>query len=165
MMLPFQLPLGTVFLVGMPGSGKTTIGNYIAEKHHRPFIDLDAIIENNTHQTISNLFAEKGETDFRNIESNTLKNLELPPNSIVSLGGGTPCFNNNLQWLKENGTIIYLKQPVNMLIKRLAAEKDTRPLLANTTLENLEEKITQLLLTREVYYLQADIVWLNPCIN
>lgn len=164
-MLPFQLPDGLVFLAGMPGSGKTTIGNYIAEKYKRPFVDLDLLIENNTHSTINNLFAEKGETNFRIIESNTLKTHSFLPNTIVALGGGTPCFDNNLQWLKENGTVIYLKQSVNTLIKRLEAEKDARPLLANATLENLEEKLTQLLVQRECYYLQADIVWLNPCIS
>ncbi len=152
-----QLPDGKIFLTGLPGSGKTTLGKLISEKTKRPFFDLDKLIESATNATISEIFSTNDEAYFRSIESEVLRNFSFPENAIVALGGGTPCFQNNMQWLKNNGTIIFIHADTGVIYERLKQTNNERPLLKN----NLKEKLEQLKTERWEFYLQADFIWNN----
>ena len=142
------------------GSGKTSIGKTLAKKLERSFIDSDQRIEEAQKQTISEIFESRGETFFRTLESNWLKNYS-DENSIVSLGGGMPCFNNNIDILSQKGVIVYLTVPIKMIAQRLVNGKSTRPIIEpyRHNAEALLLFLTELLAQREPFYKQADLIF------
>lgn len=119
-----------IFLIGFMGSGKTHWGTRIAEKLKIPFYDLDAVIVNNEGMSISEIFATKGEEYFRYMEKQTLEDLiGREENFVLSAGGGTPCFFNNIEFMKKNGKVLWLNTSLEALNHRLLKEKMARPLL------------------------------------
>jgi Shikimate kinase len=148
-----------IFLIGYMGCGKTTIGRLLADDLGMQFVDLDTFIETRFHKTIDALFQEHGEDRFRTIEMNALKEIAQFENIIVSTGGGAPCFFNNLEMMKENGTVVYLKASVDELLKRLWVGKYKRPLLKEKNKEEMSEYITTTLEKRESFYSQADYIY------
>lgn len=138
-----------IFLIGLPGAGKTTMGLDLAVDLGIQFVDLDQDIEKSAKQSISEIFAEKGEAHFRQLEKLHLeKVLEELDEFVMATGGGTPCFFNNLETMKKAGTTVFINTPVDQIQKRL--EKDTtRPLMKSTTLQ-------ELLSERKEWYSQAD---------
>lgn len=139
------------------GSGKSTIAFFLAQKLQIPFKDLDQIIENETQMTIKTIFESKGEIYFRKLEHTILKQLMASNESFVlSLGGGTPCYANNHEFLKGEGIVsFYLKVAIEALANRLSHEKDVRPILANHDAQGLKDFIAQHLFERSYYYQQA----------
>lgn len=114
------------------GSGKTHWGKLLAEKLQLPFFDLDKVITENEQKTITEIFSEKGEEHFRYREREVLeKVVEDHDRFILSCGGGTPCFFNNIQFMKRKGKVIWLNTEIDTLVKRLLKEKSKRPLLKN----------------------------------
>lgn len=146
-----------IFLIGYMGSGKTTAGKKLAAMLDYTFIDLDAMIENETDHTIVEWFSQ-GEARFREIETLVLKQTGDFKNAVISTGGGTPCFHENMAWMKENGLTVYLKLAPGSLFHRLAASKEKRPLLAGKSDLELMEFITESLKEREYYYSQAHYI-------
>ncbi|MBL1210150.1 shikimate kinase [Geminocystis sp. GBBB08] len=142
-----------VYLIGMMGSGKTTVGELLAKKIHYRFLDTDAIIEKITHKTINQIFAQEGESSFRTLESNILKEVSAYIRTVIATGGGIIMSQDNWSHLRD-GMIIWLDVPVDVLVKRLAND-DTRPLLHQ---EDLTAKLTDLREKRESLYQQADII-------
>ncbi len=126
------MPNKTVFLIGMPGSGKSTLGKKFSEQFQWDFYDLDAVIVEKNGLSIPEIFQQHGETFFRAEETAVLKdmlNFEAP--SIVATGGGAPCFNNNMGLINKSGTSIYLNVPLDELAKRIEAEgREKRPLFS-----------------------------------
>ncbi|GIV28607.1 MAG: shikimate kinase [Bacteroidia bacterium] len=145
---------------GFMGSGKSTIAKTIAQQSGISFIDLDEYIENKEKTSISEIFESKGEKYFREIETKYLiEVLNIKENSVIALGGGTICFNNNLQIVKENCWLIALLPPLDILLERLWNDKIKRPLLKNiSTKEELKIYIQNKLNERMPFYLQADWV-------
>ncbi len=138
------------------GSGKTTIGRAIAEILEMPFIDLDDYITSNQDKTVKQIFADEGEAYFRDLETNAIKDLLYTSPIVISLGGGAPCYNNNMQLLKNTGTCIYLKAGIDVLLDRLLLEKAKRPIIADIeSKEELSAKINDKLLLRARIYEQA----------
>lgn len=139
------------------GSGKSTIAVFLAQKLQIPFKDLDQIIENETQMSIKTIFESKGEIYFRKLEHTTLRRLMASQESFVlSLGGGTPCYANNHEFLNGAGVVsFYLKVPIETLANRLSSEKATRPIIANQYPQGLQEFIGQHLFERSYYYQQA----------
>ena len=149
---------GIIFLIGFMGCGKTSLGKKMASKFNRPFIDLDALIEEQSAQTIPQLFAQHGENGFRNIESRTLQNATFPLNAIVSTGGGAPCFYDNINWMNAHGLTMFLDTPIPILASRLMNAKTERPLITGKSHEELMDFITTKLQERKPFYQQAKIV-------
>jgi shikimate kinase len=141
-----------VYLIGMMGSGKTTVGKLLAEKLHYRFLDTDSIIEKVSQKTINQIFAEEGEASFRQLESDVLKEVSAYIRTVIATGGGIILLQNNWSHLRD-GIVIWLDLPVNVLVKRLAGD-NTRPLLHQ---EELTAKLTGLLQQRQSLYQQADI--------
>jgi len=143
-----------IFLLGYMGSGKTTVGKKLAALLDSSFIDLDDMIESETDHSVVEWF-QQGEPRFREVESLVLRQTADFKNAVVSTGGGTPCFHDNMAWMKEQGLTIYLKLAAGSLFHRLAASKKERPLLEGKSDVELMEYITESLKEREYFYSQA----------
>ena len=147
-----------VFLIGFMGSGKTTIGRMLSRLTERPFVDLDQTIERKLGKTISTIFNEVGEPTFRELERQALLDCEQEKPSIISTGGGVPCYFNNMDVMKQLGIAIYLKASPTELAKRLKHVATTRPLLKDIEYNQLPAHIEVMLSKREPFYLKADHV-------
>jgi len=150
-----------IVLLGYMASGKTSIGKVLAKKLGCSFIDLDDIIEENENNSIQNIFKLKGEIYFRKKESHYLKKvLKKNDEMVLSLGGGTPCYGNNISLLQSayNVKTVYLKATIPALVERLINEKNKRPLISHIdSEEKLTEFIAKHLFERSQYYSLADL--------
>lgn len=136
------------------GSGKSTVGKLLSERMSIPFIDLDKVIETREGKTIAALFGEKGETYFRQLESNALMEI-LSQNTpfILATGGGTPCFLDHMRRLNEHCHTVYLRCSAHIIQMRIAHSAETRPLLSQQ-LEGIEKHMHE----REMTYSQAHFI-------
>jgi shikimate kinase len=141
-----------VFLIGMMGSGKTTIGKNLAKVLNYQFIDTDKEIENLLSKSISQIFEEEGEAAFRKKEEQVLNALIQHDRQVIATGGGLPCFNNLMELINTSGISVYLKAEPAFLASRLKTNKEERPLIAHLTDDELLEFLNQLLSKREAYY-------------
>lgn len=137
------------------GSGKTTVGKALAKSLGLPFYDLDWYIESRMRKTVAQIFAERGEEGFRKIEYNMLHEVAEFEDVVMSCGGGTPCFFDNIDYLNGQGDVVYLKATPEVLYKHLLMGKGNRPLLTGKTPEELIEFITEQLKKREEFYGKA----------
>lgn len=145
-----------IILIGFMGCGKTTFGKWIAKNKKMKFVDTDEIIEKNEQCTINEIFKNRGEEVFRNMETEVIKKLlDTAENSVISAGGGLPVKHINRGLLKELGTVVYLRTPKEELVKRLLNDT-SRPLLKGG---NIEQKIDTLMsLRKDIYEETADII-------
>jgi shikimate kinase len=147
-----------VYLIGLPGSGKTTLGKQLASILEIPFFDLDAEIERQTGKSIPTLFEEEGEDYFREKERSCLKAFLHREDFILATGGGTPCFFDNLDQMLEFGIVVFLNPSMDEILSRLDLEEmKTRPLFSNS--ESIAGKFQSLLDERIGYYQRAQITW------
>jgi len=147
-----------IILLGYMGSGKSTIGQTLANELNLSFVDLDHAIEKEIGMSIRDFFEASGELKFRRLENDVLKKAILENSSmILSTGGGTPCYGNNLELMKSalKTKVFYLKASIKTLSERLVSEKDTRPLIQAIGEEDLPEFIGKHLFERSNFYLQA----------
>ena len=140
------------------GAGKTTVGKALSKQMGLPFYDLDWYIESRMHKTVPQIFAERGEEGFRLIERNMLHEVAEFENVIISCGGGTPCFFDNMDYMNGQGDVIYLKASPEVLYKHLLMGKTERPLLKNKTPDQLISFIKEQLQIREPFYSKAKYV-------
>lgn len=146
-----------IFLIGFMASGKSTIGKKLANKLNLPFVDLDTYIEKKFNTTIRFLMYEKGQEEFRVIEKEALSEvIEKYKDAIISTGGGTPCFFDNMDRMRKNGTTIYLEMDVPTLVNRLLYAKKDRPLIWGKSKEDLTIYAKELMNKRKLDYEQAD---------
>lgn len=154
-----------IILIGYMGAGKTTLGKRLSKELGLPFFDLDWYIENRFCKTVSELFAQRGEEGFRKIEQSMLHEVAEFEDVIISAGGGTPCFFDNMEYMNRQADTVYLKASAEVLARHLKMGKQKRPLLAGKTDEELAEFINESLRQREPYYTQAkytfDVTLLN----
>ncbi|MCB9305499.1 MAG: shikimate kinase [Lewinellaceae bacterium] len=144
-----------IFLIGFMGSGKTRWGRVVADTLHYPYLDLDEEIEGGERRSVSDIFETDGESGFRKLEQQYLHRMIARPNALISTGGGTPCFFDNMAWMKQHGITIYLKCPPAVLFFRLKNDKP-RPLLKGLDDDGLMDFIEARMIEREPVYLQAD---------
>lgn len=137
------------------GAGKTTVGKALAEDLGLTFYDLDWYIENRMRKTIKQIFDESGEEGFRKIEHNMLHEVAEFENVIISCGGGTPCFFDNMDYMNKQGETLYLKASPEVLYGHLRMGKSVRPLLLNKTPEEVKVFIQEQLQKREPFYNKA----------
>ena len=145
-----------IFLLGFMGSGKSTIGKKLANQIHQKFIDLDEEIEKHTQKSIAELFENKGEAYFRKKEKEVLEKFcKDKENFIMALGGGTPCFHNNMKLINQSGVSIYINYNAGILASRLFNAKTVRPLVQGKSEEEIKLFIEKTLLERELFYTQS----------
>lgn len=137
------------------GAGKTTVGKALAKELGVMFYDLDWYIESRMRKTVKQIFDEVGEEGFRQIEHNMLHEVAEFENVVVSRGGGTPCFFDNMDYMNQLGETIYLKASPETLHTHLKMGKGVRPLLLNKTPEEVEIFIREQLKLREPFYNKA----------
>ncbi|WP_300440476.1 shikimate kinase [Christiangramia sp.] len=151
-----------IFLLGYMGSGKSYIGKRLAARNNQKFIDFDEEIEKRENLSISEIFEKRGEVYFRKLERQVLKEMiGLEADAVISLGGGTPCYGDNMELIKASDDIFsfYLKLNIHSLTERLNAEKEHRPMISHLhEKEKLEEFIRKHLFERGFYYNQSDRV-------
>lgn len=145
-----------VFLIGFMGSGKTHWGQIWAEKTGLTFFDLDQKIEEAFQMTITDIFEKKGEEKFREMERFHLRKFESENNFILACGGGTPCFFDNLSWIKSEGKVIYLKARADSILEKVMQETEKRPLIKDVNQSELLFFIEKKLGEREPFYAKAD---------
>ncbi|HET9276971.1 MAG TPA: shikimate kinase [Flavitalea sp.] len=147
-----------IFLIGFMGSGKTYWAKILADRLKLPLYDLDMEIINKEQRSVSEIFSKSGEEYFRVKEREILEAL-IDKNSsmVLSCGGGTPCFLNNIELMKKYGTVVWLNTHVDVLLQRLLKEKAQRPLLKNVDDNDLKGYIIRKLNERRMYYQQADL--------
>ena len=139
------------------GSGKTHWGEIWAKKNALGFFDLDELIEQQEKKTVANIFEKDGEEYFREKEMYALRTFEKIKNCIIACGGGTPCFNDNMKWMNEHGTTVYLESTIEDIFDRVLEEQDKRPLIKKLNKSELHFFIEQTLKEREPVYKKADI--------
>ena len=139
------------------GAGKSRLGSRIAGLMDLKFIDLDREIEKDQGLTIDQIFQKSGENGFRKIEKRILHKHKKSDKFVLACGGGTPCFEDNMEVMNESGTTIFLNVPNDVLISRLINSKQRRPLIENMNEEELQKYIVHKLAEREQYYSKAKI--------
>ena len=147
-----------IYIVGFMGSGKSFTGKRLASRLAYAFTDIDILFEEKYHFTIPDFFEKFGEEAFRKLERDLLLSTDNLENTVISTGGGTPCFFNNMDYIKENGISIYLRMPPEKILARLKQSKKPRPLVKSLQGENLLARIKELLAQREKFYLQSSII-------
>ena len=147
-----------IILIGYMGAGKTTVGKALAKELRMPFYDLDWYIESRMHKTVKAIFDERGEAGFRKIEHNMLHEVAEFEDIIISCGGGTPCFFDNIDYMNRQGETVYLKATPEVLYGHLKIGKTIRPLLLNKTADEVQVFIREQLAQREPYYSKAKYV-------
>ena len=147
-----------IFLIGLPGSGKSTIGRQLALSLKLKFIDTDEEIISEQKKSIEDIFKAHGEDHFRKLEHEILKKVSQETDVIVSTGGGTPCFYNNTDIINEAGISIFLNVPVETIYRRMLGQKDSnRPMLHNKTDEEIFDFLKTKLSERLEYYSKAKL--------
>ncbi len=144
-----------IILIGYMGSGKTTVGKALAKELGLQFYDLDWYIESRRRKTVPQLFAERGEDGFREIECNMLHEVAEFEDIVLSCGGGTPCFFDNMDYMNRQGEVIWLKADAEVLYKHLLMGKTERPLLKGKSPDELIAFIREQLEKREPFYAKA----------
>lgn len=170
-----------IFLIGFMGSGKSYYAERIASAMSIPFVDLDAAIEQDQGMSITAIFAQQGEAEFRLLEANKLRSeaallsadkthedlLNRSGNFIglIACGGGTPCYHDNMEWMNKYGMTVWINPPIEVLKSRLRTEKSGRPLIAGLNEEEFNVFIEIRLQSRERYYSQATIQITDPVMS
>ena len=157
--LPFRGTGGKFFLIGFMGCGKTYWGRKLSKKLSFPFFDLDEKIVEHAGKSIPQIFEEEGEEHFRMLEKEVLYLLtESHEKFVMATGGGTPCFYNNIDYLKKNGTVVWFNCSADCLYHRLLKEKDKRPLISDVPNEQLKSFIIKKFSNRKIFYQQANVI-------
>lgn len=148
-----------IFVIGFMASGKTTFARALAKALNRDFIDLDFYIEQRFRKSIPVIFAEEGEESFRTKESSMLREAGEFDNTVIACGGGTPCFNDNMTYMKSRGLTVYLDTSLDCIVRRLIANNSRRPLMAGRTEEEIRHETIESLTGRMKFYRQADMTF------
>lgn len=147
-----------IFLIGMPSSGKSTLGKRIADALHYRFVDTDKLIVREEGRSIADIFAQSGEAYFREAERRVLHTIRPGANLVVSTGGGMPCFHDNMRYINATGVSVFLDVPVPVLVQRILAHaQEDRP-LNNASDPELLTTLQKRYETRAPVYTQANIV-------
>jgi shikimate kinase len=151
--------MNRIFLIGYMGCGKTTLGKRLAAALGFAFIDLDGFIEEKYHKSVADIFAEMGQDKFREMEKNALSEVAEFEKTVIATGGGAPCFFDNIDTMNGAGLSVYIKLSPEQLATRLENSRaGKRPLIAGKSGEELRSFITDGLLQREKFYLQARLI-------
>jgi len=145
-----------VFLIGLMGSGKSYWAKKMSKWIKSAGYDLDDLIEMNEEKTIAEIFSEDGEDYFRKTETKLLKWFKEKKKYVLATGGGAPCFNENMQWMKKEGIVIWLDESLDVLVQRLIKEKEHRPLISKLNEQQIASFLQEQLTNRFSFYQQAN---------
>jgi shikimate kinase len=146
-----------IYLIGYMASGKSNLGKLLSEKLGYSFLDLDDLFEERFRISVFDFFEKYNENEFRKIEEALLLETVGHDDVVISTGGGTPCFFENMQFIRKAGLSIYLQWQIPALVNRLRKVKRKRPLLSDIPADELEERVMKQLAQRDLYYNQANL--------
>lgn len=146
--------MGHIWLIGLMGSGKNTVGSTVAERSGRPFYDVDALVEGGYGRSVSDIFFIEGEDAFRAMETDALREIAAEPDGIVATGGGSILAEGNVDLMKEHGTVVLLEVTPETAAERIT-DSSSRPLLGTDSLEMLSDILTE---RTVAYRVAADVV-------
>lgn len=148
-----------IFLAGLPGCGKSTLGRELAMRLQRPFVDLDTEIEKHAGELVAQIFSRQGELAFRQMERQLLLAFcQAEKTFVMATGGGAPCFEDNMDVMRAAGTVIFLDVPPSEIARRIALQTQQRPLLKHETPDSLKDRIEFLRSQRIRFYEKAHAV-------
>lgn len=147
-----------IYIIGMPGTGKTHFGRLMAKSLHLQFFDLDEQIEKREGALVRQIILEKGETYFREVEHQVLQKLSSHNNCVISCGGGAPMFYNNIDLMKSTGIVVWINTDLHLIAKRIAQNITRRPLFMGLNEEEILNKLHQIFTLRKKNYAKADLV-------
>ena len=147
----------TVYIIGMPGTGKTHFGRTLAQSMKMQFYDMDELVERNEKTNIRQLVQDKGENYFRNLEHQILKSTLNYNNCVIACGGGTPLHFNNMELMKSNGIVLWLNTDLSIIRSRIAQNITRRPMFIGMNDAELQEKLRDLYEKRRKVYVKADV--------
>ncbi len=151
--------LARIYLIGFMGSGKSFIGKKLASKLGYTWLDLDHEIERQTEMKIHDIFQFWGEERFREIERDCLRKTYSRENIVVSCGGGTPCFYENMEEMKAQGSVVYIQTPKEIILGRLRQKRDHRPMISKLDDDGLKAFIDEKIKEREKVYVKAEYLY------
>lgn len=146
---------GHIYLMGLMASGKSKLGKQLASKLNMPYKDLDSVIEDCAGHSINDIFTGQGEATFRQLEHECLLGLKDLSPHVISLGGGTPCSDRNIDFILSSGKAVYIKVPIPILVSRLDGKTDSRPLIAGKSAHDIALFLEAQLYVREPFYERA----------
>ena len=146
-----------IFLIGLMGCGKSFWAEKLANALHVPFFDLDAEIERNEKRSITAIFQTDGQDEFRRKEALALRAFGNYESFVLSTGGGTHCFNNNMQWMNEHGITIWIDESLEIIVERLRGQREHRPLVARLEEQGVKDFLSGMLMNRRAFYEQAKL--------
>ena len=141
-----------LFLIGMMGTGKSYWTKKLSKKLKSGGYDLDYLIESHEEKTIAEIFSEDGEAYFRKSEAKILRWFAEKKSFVLSTGGGTPCFNKNMEWMNQQGITVWIDEPIDILVARLLPEKNHRPLIRDLSDDELYQFLSTKLAERQPFY-------------
>ncbi len=144
-----------IFLIGYMGTGKSTLGHAVSGLTGIRFVDMDDLIEERAGMSVREIFSSRGEDEFRRLERDTLIELASQEDVIIACGGGTPCFNDNMELMNGSGVTVWLQAPIEVLHRRLVEGRNKRPLIAGMKDDELYRYIIGALRSREIFYASA----------
>ena len=148
----------TIFIIGYMASGKTTFGKALARRSGLQHIDLDFYIEQRFHSTVRDIFAQKGEAEFRRIEGAMLREVGEMADVVISCGGGTPCFGDHLDYMKAHGLTVCLQAADDVIADRIMQAGNKRPLMAGKSRDEILSSIREHMEVRHPYYDRAHLI-------
>lgn len=148
-----------IFLIGYMGAGKTTLGKAFAREMNLSFVDQDWYIEERFHKTVQEIFAERGEQGFRELERQMLHEIAEFENVVISTGGGAPCFYDNMDFMNLKGDTVFLNVTPEVLFSRLKMASQNRPILRGKSNEELKAFIAKTLEKRAPFYSKAKYIF------
>lgn len=150
----------------MPGSGKSTLGAELAVVLGYHFFDLDVEIEINEGLTVPEIFKKRGAAEFRKAERNNLLEITNKKKSfLMSTGGGTPCYHDNMDFMNQNGLTVFINPNVEVILQRVVTQEGQRPLFSKMDPSELRDKVYQLYEKRYAYYSKAQVIIAEGEIN
>lgn len=147
-----------LFIIGMPGSGKSYFGRKLSKTLHLKFVDLDEAIEKESGKKIKEIISKDGEDTFRQIEKDVLRSFDQTNQILISCGGGTPIYHDNIKWMKNQGVILWLNTNLDKISERISKNLTRRPMFLGLNQQEIELKIKELYEKRRKIYQQADII-------
>jgi len=155
-----------IYLIGLPGSGKSTLGKLLSILTEYEYLDMDEEICSREGETIETIFSEKGENYFRELEHEILQETFERTNHIISTGGGVPCFFDNMAQMKKHGLTVYINPSIDELAKRLQGQgRENRPMLKGKNTKQVKEFLELRQKERAPYYEQAQLIFSSDKVN
>ena len=147
-----------IYLIGLPGTGKTHFGKMLSRAMSLPFIDTDEQLERQSRLSVKQLIEQNGEAIFRSMESEVLFATASMPHAVVSTGGGTPVHNNQILWMKNHGIVVWIDTDLQLIAKRIAQNITRRPLFMGLNELEIARKLSEIYGFRKNFYKKADII-------